>query len=211
MDNAPKTFSNYKAIFSMKFSGLLLFFREIFSNPLAIGAVCPSSKRLATAIATQIPIELSGKIIELGPGTGVVTQALLEHGINPEKLVAIERSNMFVKHLIKKFPQLTVIEGDAKDLAHLLTEDATVSVIVSGLPLRSLPEGTVKSILGTIDKVLADGGLFIQFTYFYGSKGLSLPQSFHRIYSKRIFLNFPPARIDVFSHKASENLYVSTH
>lgn len=193
-----KFFLQLKTFFVVKFNGLLLFFRELFSNPLVMGAAWPSSNRLARAMAKQVPLESSGMIVELGPGTGVVTRALLEHGVKIEKLVAIEQSGAFVKHLTRRFAKLKVIEGDAKNLRRLLTDYSNIHVIVSSLPLRSLPEDTVKSILEAIDNVLPDGGLFIQFTYYYGKAVLSLPKTFQRVYSEYVLLNFPPARVDVF-------------
>lgn len=193
-----KIFLQIKTFFVVKFNGLLLFFRELFSNPLVMGAAWPSSNRLARAMARQVPVESSGMILELGPGTGVVTQALLEHGIEMEKLVAIEQSGAFVKHLSRRFAKLKVIEGDAKNLSSLLTGHSNINVIVSSLPLRSLPEDTVKNILQAIDNVLPEGGLFIQFTYYYGKAVLPLPKTFQRVYSEYVLLNFPPARVDVF-------------
>ncbi len=196
-------FNRSKAFVIIKCKGLWLFFRELFSNPMVMGAAFPSSKRLACAMARQVPLQSLGTVVELGPGTGVVTQALLEHGVNIKKLVAIEQSNAFVKHLMRRFSQLRVIEGDAQNLIGLLADCSDINVIVSSLPLRSLPENMVKNILAAIDKALPESGLFIQFTYYYGKTALPLPQTFQRIYSEYVLLNFPPARVDVFVKQVS--------
>ena len=198
--NIQKFFLQLRDRFFIKSKGFLLFFREIFSNPLAIGAACPSSKRLARAMAKQVPVGTLGTIVELGPGTGVVTQVLLDHGIRPEKLVVIEKADAFVRHLIDRFPQLSVIKGDAKNVKDLLASHTNIRVVVSSLPLRSLPANIVESILTAIDEILPDGGLFIQFTYYYGATGVSFPKTFQRIHSEYVLLNFPPARVDVFYH-----------
>lgn len=193
-----RIFLRLKTFFVVKFNGLLLFFRELFSNPMVLGAAWPSSKRLAQTMAKQVTVTSSGTLVELGPGTGVVTQALLEHGVDLERLIAIEQSGAFVKHLQRRFPLLKIVNGDAQNLSDLLANYSDINVVVSSLPLRSLPDSTVKNILQAIDKVLPDGGLFIQFTYYYGATILSLPKTFQRIHAEYVFLNFPPARVDVF-------------
>lgn len=182
----------------IRLKGLLLFFREIFSNPVTMGAAYPSSSKLAAAMAKQVPLSDDGFIVELGPGTGVITKALLENGIKPENLILIERSSGFVKHLQEHFQKVKVIEGDAQDLDKLLDAHRSVPVVISSLPLKALPKGVVENILQSIEKILTDGGLFIQFTYYHGKINLPLSKKFKYLYSKYVFLNFPPARIDVF-------------
>lgn len=191
-----------KKIFIVNFRGLFVFFREICSNPTRMGAALPSSNRLAKTMAKQVPLGSIGTIVELGPGTGVVTQALLDHGIEPEKLVLIEKSEPLTKHLKRRFSKLKIIAGDAQDLDHLLEAYHDVTIIVSSLPLRSLPEKIVKKALHAIEKKLAHGGLYIQFSYYQGATTPHFPKTFQRIYSERVFLNFPPARIDVFYHNS---------
>jgi phospholipid N-methyltransferase len=190
--------------------GLLLFFREIFSSPITIGAAYPSSRKLADAIARQVPLGTVGSILELGPGTGVITKALLEYGIHPENLILIEKSKAFVQHLQENFPKITVIKGDAQNLTQLLGDATPVPIVISSLPLKALPKSTVKNILGAVEKVLLDGGLFIQFTYYHGKNKLPLSDNFKYLRSKYVFLNFPPARIDIFLyHASSKNVGVS--
>jgi phosphatidylethanolamine/phosphatidyl-N-methylethanolamine N-methyltransferase len=180
-------------------SGLLVFLREILLNPKAMGAAFPSSLHLARVIAKQIPSKTNSHIVELGGGTGVITAALLAHGINPEKLIIIERSAALALHLQKRFPESHVINGDARELSHLLThERLPVNIIVSSLPLRSLPQATVKMIGKQIEQVLAPQGLFIQFTYGLFSKPRSPSMNLKCVYSKRVWRNPPPARVDVF-------------
>lgn len=194
--------SHLKQLFIVKLKGLFVFFREIFSNPTTIGAALPSSNRLARAIAKHVPLTTPGMIVELGPGTGVVTQALLERGIPPNKLILIEKSFPLTKHLTKRFPGVKIIAGDAQHLDKLLENYHDISLIVSSLPLRSLPKVMVKNALNAIDQKLAPNGLLIQFTYYQGGKPLPFPKTFQCISSERIFLNFPPAYIHVFSHSS---------
>ena len=194
--------SELKKFFTLKSHGLFVFFREICSNPTRMGAALPSSNRLAKTMAKQVPLGSMGTIVELGPGTGVVTQALLDHGVRPEKLVLVEKSTALTQHLKKRFSGLNIIAGDAQDLELLLEAYDDVTIIVSSLPLRSLPENIVKKALQAIEKKLAHGGLYIQFTYYQGATTPYFPKTFQRIYSERVFLNFPPARIDVFYHNS---------
>ena len=193
-------FSQLKRFLRPKSRGLFVFSREIFSNPTEMGAALPSSKRLARAIAKQVPLGTLGTILELGPGTGVVTQALLDHGVHPNKLVLIEKSEALTQHLKKRFSNVHIIAGDAQYLGELLEKYDNIEVVVSSLPLRSLPESIVKNALNAIDKKLVNGGLFIQFTYYQGSKPMPLPNNFQLICSEKILLNFPPAQVHVFSH-----------
>lgn len=180
-------------------SGLLVFLREILFHPKTMGAALPSSNQLARAIARQIPLQNYHQIVELGAGTGVITAGLLAHGVDPTKLITIERSSALSKHLNKRFPALHVINGDARELQQLLgAETKPISIIVSGLPLRSLPASTVKAIGEQIDHVLAAEGLFVQFTYSLFSKPLPPSPHLRCMHSQFVWWNLPPARVDVF-------------
>ena len=82
-------------------------------NPLQTGAVAPSGKHLAQLMASYVDVNGTGPIVELGPGTGPVTSALLRHGVAPERLFLLEYSSEFCDLLRKRFPGVTVIQGDA--------------------------------------------------------------------------------------------------
>jgi phosphatidylethanolamine/phosphatidyl-N-methylethanolamine N-methyltransferase len=180
-----------------------LFAKEIWRNPRTMGAVCPSSSQLARVMAKSVPLEATGWVVELGAGTGVVTKALLEHGVIPEKLITLELSEHLANYLQVHFPQVTVIQGDATQLNQLLGEKVEkVSAIVSSLPFRSLPKKMKLEIMQQIDELLFDGGLFIQFTYDLRGKMGYLPKHFERIATDFVWYNLPPARVDVFrSHR----------
>ena len=186
---------------SIELKGLLLFFREIFQNPSAVGAVVPSSKHLAKNLANHV-LPYSGDeglIIELGAGTGVVTDALLKQGISPEKIIVVERSEAFAEHLQKRYPKIKIIHGDAMQLKQLIGNNTNkINTIVSSLPLRSLPESTVKAIVEQLKLVLKPGDLFIQYTYSFAPSSAVLISNFYLISTKRIWINIPPARIEVY-------------
>lgn len=182
--------------------GLFLFLKEFFHHPAAIGSAVPSSILLAKTIAQQVPSKPAGYVVEIGPGTGVITEMLLKSGISLDKLIVIERSDSFYLHLKKRFPQVNIIHGDAIELEKLLGEKAHhVSVIVSSLPLRSLPAKIGTQISQQLENVLSPHGLFIQFTYSWLKTHISLPEKFKYTYSKHIWMNLPPARVDVFTNE----------
>lgn len=184
-----------------KHTGGWVFFRALWAHPQEIGAPWPSSKKLADYLAQQVPLPTPGKIVELGPGTGVVTQALLRRGISQENLIAIEHSSSLAAYLREAFPKLEIIEGDAAQLTDLLKDQhKPISAIVSSLPLHSLPKATVKAIFQQLDQVLKQGDLFIQFTYDLRKKSLLVPTQFTLRSSKIIWLNFPPARVSICEH-----------
>ena len=94
----------------------LRFFFRWLRKPSQVGAVAPSSAALATALAAEVDVEAPGTVVELGPGTGRVTRALLEAGVDPEKLIAIERDAAFCRLLRERFPAIRIVSGDARRL-----------------------------------------------------------------------------------------------
>ncbi|MDM8545733.1 class I SAM-dependent methyltransferase [Candidatus Venteria ishoeyi] len=181
-------------------TGFQVFAREMLNNPREIGAACPSSPKLGRMMAAQVPKDSNGFIVELGAGTGNITAALLDYGLPPEKLIVVELLPALASHLRRRFPQLTVIEGDATHLKTLLgPEHQPVSAVVSSLPLRSLPPEIVPGILAQVNEVLHDKGVMVQFTYDLRSKTLpDQNRHFVRVTSKIVWQNFPPARVESF-------------
>jgi phosphatidylethanolamine/phosphatidyl-N-methylethanolamine N-methyltransferase len=184
-------------------TGLALFLREAITHPTTVGALVPSSRKLANALARQILNNDPGLIVELGAGTGAITNALLHQKTPQHDLIVIERSAKLAKHLKYRFPNVSVIQGDAGHLHQLLDKYTSVPIqaIVSSLPLRSLPPDTVKKIGQEVSRVLKKGNLFIQYTYSLWGKTLAPSPSLKLIHRQWIWQNIPPARIDVFCHE----------
>jgi len=181
--------------------GWLIFMRETWRNPRAMGTGWASSPQLARAIANQVPSSPEqGLIVELGGGTGVVTEALLQKGIAPEYLISVEQSASLADYLHKRYPAIRVIKGDALHLSDLLGNDyQRVNTIVSGLPFRSLPRAVGHDIIKQIEKLLLPKkGLFVQFTYDLTGRGFFLPHHFKHVSHKIVWGNLPPARIDTY-------------
>ncbi|MEY2342329.1 class I SAM-dependent methyltransferase [Acidithiobacillus sp. IBUN Pt1247-S3] len=178
-------------------SGFWNFTREFFRDPRGIGALFPSSPFLAKRMAGLVPAG-EGAVIELGPGLGPVTRALLEGGIARSDLVLIERSANMVQHLQQEFSGVKVIHGDAAELATLVADRLPVRAIVSSLPLRTIPPVIVERILAEFPKCARRGTAFIQFTYHPLSSCTGLNTGFTHKRASYVWRNLPPARVDCF-------------
>ncbi|WP_372053598.1 phosphoethanolamine methyltransferase [Tistrella mobilis] len=153
-----------------------LFLREFLRAPLRTGAQQPSSRALATAMAAEIDPAADGPVVELGPGTGVVTRALLDRGIPEDRLILIELNPSFADHVRRSFPRATVLNGSAFDMRRLITTEIgggtepQIAGVVSGLPLRGRPDGLRTRLLeDALDLARPAAGRFVQFTYWYDS------------------------------------------
>lgn len=178
-----------------------LFFLRWLRNPRQMGSVVPSSKGLARAMAAQLSaLGPDEYVVELGPGSGVVTRALCEAGIPQNRLVVIERDEAFIAPLKKEFPEAIILGEDASNLVEILKQHnvKVVTAVVSSLPLLSLPGKVCEAIIHASFRALKRDGVYIQFTY-----GLSspVPQAHQDAVGirgqivKRIWRNFPPARV----------------
>jgi phosphatidylethanolamine/phosphatidyl-N-methylethanolamine N-methyltransferase len=183
------------------------FIRSWIERPLTIGAVTPSGKILARAMARYVDPESAGPVVELGPGTGPVTEALVEAGVAPSRLVLVEFNSAFCRILHSRFPEATLVQGDAYSLRRLLASLLLqpAAAVVSGLPLVTKPiRDRVRLIRDAFDLMLP-GGPFVQFTY---SMAAPLPKrlgGFSVEASKRIWMNLPPARIWVYRQAQDRN------
>jgi phospholipid N-methyltransferase len=172
-----------------------VFARELLHQPSAVGAIWPSSRRLAASMAARVPRHRDGLVVELGAGTGAVTRALLKRGIAPRRLVVIDKSLPFVRHLRARFPSVRVLQGDAARLSELLPEGQPIDAIVSSLPLRSLPAKDAAAIVAQWARLLPTGATVIQFTYALGARVRSPLPGFLERTSDIVWANLPPARV----------------
>lgn len=182
------------------------FFRGWLKRPFVTGAVSPSSRALGRAMARFVPdatIEQGDVVLELGPGTGVVTQMLVERGVPEENLVLIEYSAEFCTLLRARFPKAIVVQGDAYALeASEALGRRTVGTVVSSLPLFTKPDAMRESLIGKALDSMPAGHPFIQFSY-----ALTLPVKPERLgasveLSPWVKLNLPPARVIVYRRPA---------
>ena len=129
--------SSVRALKKPRLDDEVRFLRSWIEKPLHMGAVMPSSKLLARTMAEYVDVEAQGPVVELGPGTGAITNALIEHGVDQKRLVLVEYNPGFCALLRDRYPQAKVVQGDAYALRSSLKDvlDGPASAVVSGLPL----------------------------------------------------------------------------
>jgi phosphatidylethanolamine/phosphatidyl-N-methylethanolamine N-methyltransferase len=176
------------------------FLRSWIEKPLHMGAVMPSGRVLARTMAQYVDNKSSGPVVELGPGTGAITSALIEHGVDQKRLVLVEYNPGFCALLRDRYPQATVVQGDAYALRDTLWKvlGKPASAVVSGLPLVTKPMLTRLKLIREAFVALAPGAPFVQFTY---SVAPPIPKSLPGVSteaSERIWMNLPPARVWVY-------------
>jgi len=183
-------------------SDTTLFLREWLANPLRTGAVAPSSPHLAAAMARWLPPDPKSYVLELGPGTGAVTAALLQRGLREDRLVAIEKNPKLAQLLRERFPGADIVTGDARRLDDLLGAQRepieSVGAVISSLPLLNFPPAEAEMLAEKIRAILAQGGKWVQFSYHLGNRRPNGTSRFRRLASNIVWLNIPPARVNVY-------------
>jgi phosphatidylethanolamine/phosphatidyl-N-methylethanolamine N-methyltransferase len=177
----------------------LRFLKSLVARPRAIGAIAPSSPALARKIAQQVDPAVPGTVLELGPGTGVVTDALIGRGIGIGRLVAVEADPDLAQLMRERFPELRVVEGDAFDLDRTLprAETGPLAATISGLPLLNFPPAKRRALISSALSRMGEEGRFVQFSY-----GFTAPVPADREISVEqaafVLANLPPARVWVY-------------
>ena len=183
-------------------SDTTLFLQEWLGNPRRTGSVVPSSRHLAAAMARWLPADPESFVLELGPGTGIVTAALLRRGLREDKLVAIENNPKMARLLRARFPRAHVITGDAWHMDDLLRRHRepieSVGAVISSLPLLNFSEKQAESLAKKIRAVLEPQGNWVQFSYRIHKLRPRGAASFRLHASKIVWFNLPPARVSVF-------------
>lgn len=174
----------------------LLFFRSWMQHPLRAGAFKPSSTGLARAMASRVDPALPGPVVELGPGTGAVTRALVDRGVDPARLVLVEADPGFCTLLRRRWPMAQVVQGDAWAAPALLRQfDLPAAAVVAGLPLLIRPPGErLRLVMGCLRQAMP-GAPFIQFTYFVRSPVPAPRAGLRAKGSGMIWWNLWPARV----------------
>src|SRR3984893_11421151 len=173
------------------------FLKTLVAAPRLTGAVAPSGRALARAMAAAIGSPSEGLVVELGPGTGPVTRSLIETGLRAERLVLVEYDPGFCRMLERRFGGVRVIQGDAYDLPRTLAGFAgePIAAVVSSLPLLNQPPPRRTKLIADAFALMGPLGVFVQFTY-----GLLSPiprevcaNRYSAVRSRPILLNLPPA------------------
>jgi phosphatidylethanolamine/phosphatidyl-N-methylethanolamine N-methyltransferase len=136
----------------------------------------------------------------LGPGTGPVPEALVEAGVDPSRLVLVEFNPNFCNLLRARYPEATLVQGDAYSMRRLLETLLLqpAAAVVSGLPLITKPITMRMRLLREAFELMLPGAPFVQFTYSVASPVPRRLGGFSVEASERIWMNIPPARVWVY-------------
>jgi phosphatidylethanolamine/phosphatidyl-N-methylethanolamine N-methyltransferase len=180
------------------------FLRTFLTKPLHVASPVPSGRRLAEAIAAQVEAR-DDPVLELGPGTGSVTEALLERGVTPSKLVAVESDPDFAHLLRARFNQSKILEGDAFALEQVLQGagwNQLFAAIVCGVPVLTQPIHVRRNLLSTAMRWLTAGSPFVQFSY--GSRPPIPPHDDIRVHhAEMVRQNLVPMHIWVYRSRGA--------
>lgn len=173
---------------------MVSFVAHFLAHPKRVGAIAPSGTALADAIAAAA--DLSGDVLELGPGLGAVTAALLRRGLKPAHLTAIEYDHGFAEELRRRFPGTCILQGNAFDFP-TLTQGLRFSSVVSGLPLLNYRQDQGTALIAAAFDAMPKGAPFVQFSY-----GVTAPVPPPRgatvTKAVRVWKNLPPAAVWVY-------------
>lgn len=186
-----------KSRFTEKFDDEIRFIRGMMSTPKTVGAIMPTSNRMAARMASIIDTGSGLPVLELGPGTGVITKAILDKGVRPEDLVSVEYSSEFVRHLRGKYPDVNFINGDAFSLAETLKDfrGKKFDCVISGIPLLNFPMHQRVSLIEDLLKLIPVGRPVVQFSYGPVSPVVARPDSYTIKHFDFVMRNIPPAQI----------------
>jgi phosphatidylethanolamine/phosphatidyl-N-methylethanolamine N-methyltransferase len=168
--------------------------------PRHVGAVAPSGMRLSAAMARQVPAGM-GLVVELGGGTGSITEGLLHAGIPPRELVVVERDPRLARRLQQRFPDCRVLCGDACRLPELLATHGIadpVKAVVSSLPLLAMAPVHRARLIRGVRRLIRGRGLMIQYTYGIRCPVPARTLARGRVRARRIarvWKNLPPASV----------------
>jgi phosphatidylethanolamine/phosphatidyl-N-methylethanolamine N-methyltransferase len=180
-----------------KFDDEIRFIKGMISTPKTVGAIMPTSARMANRMASIIDTGSGLPVLELGPGTGVITKAILDKGVKPEDLVSVEYSSDFVRHLRGKYPGVNFINGDAFSLAETLQnyKGRQFDCVISGIPLLNFPMHQRVKLMEDLLKLIPVGRPIVQFSYGPVSPVVARPDSYTIKHFDFIVRNIPPAQI----------------
>lgn len=190
--------------FAEKFDDELKFFRGWIDKPRAVGSIVPTSSVTAARMASIVDTKSGLPVLEVGPGTGVITKAILKRGVKPPALYTVEYSHDFVAHLRRNYPGVNVIEGDGFNLDDTLGDmrDTMFDSVVSGVPLLNFPVARRVSYLENLLKRIPHGRPVVQLTY--GPKS-PIPPGLGNYTVERfhfILRNIPPTQLWLYRRAA---------
>ncbi|WP_137129929.1 phospholipid N-methyltransferase PmtA [Rhizobium sp. FY34] len=184
-----------------KFDEEIRFFKGWMDGPKSVGAILPTSGVTARRMASIITPQSGLPVLELGPGTGIITKAILQKGIAQENLVSVEYSTPFYQHLTKTFPRVNFINGDAFDLDKTLGNfrDQQFDCVISAIPLLSFPMQKRIDLLEDLLDRMPRGRPMMQITYGPISPIVARPDRYQIKHFDFVVRNIPPAQLWVYT------------
>ena len=182
---------------------ILAFFFELLCAPLGVGALFPSGRCLADRLTSMVTPTHS-PVIELGPGTGVITRRLIEKGIAEERLVLIESGRRFVRCLRQHYPLANVLHADASEIS-VWPGGLRAGAVISALPLRTMSQERICKILRCAVQNMRSDGAIYQFTYLPTtpvSRSVLSDLGLTAEFLGMVVRNFPPAFVFKISRAA---------
>jgi phosphatidylethanolamine/phosphatidyl-N-methylethanolamine N-methyltransferase len=174
-----------------------LFFRQWLRSPKSMGSIIPSSRALGRAVASQVSWQPGQVVVELGAGTGAISQELIESGLPPEAMMMIELDRSLFEYLRERFPKVRVVNGDATRLVDILRQQGVddVGTVISGLPMVNMPLAFQRSIVEQGLAAMGPGGCMLQYSYSPISPIPAKKLCVEVKLVKFVLRNFPPATI----------------
>ncbi|KRB58686.1 SAM-dependent methyltransferase [Rhizobium sp. Root708] len=183
-----------------KFDEEIRFFKGMMQGPKTVGSIVPTSSITARKMASVINTHSGLPVLELGPGTGAITKAILGRGVKPENLVAIEYSTDFYEHLLRLYPGVNFINGDAFNLDKTLADlkGQTFDSVISAVPLLNFPMQARIALLESLLDRLPAGRPVVQISYGPVSPIIARPDRYHIQHFDFIVRNIPPAQLWIY-------------
>ncbi|MBB3952302.1 class I SAM-dependent methyltransferase [Aureimonas jatrophae] len=184
---------------------LARFFGTWIRKPLSLGAVAPSSATYCATMAAAASTHLDGPILELGPGLGVVTRALLAKGVDPARITSIEYDADFARTLRERFPRVNVIRGDGFDLDQTLGDGGATrfAAILMAIPVVSKPQAERQALFRRYLDRLVPGGNITQLSYLVTPPVKPIEGVFEVSSTPIVWDNIPPARVWIYRKTAA--------
>jgi phosphatidylethanolamine/phosphatidyl-N-methylethanolamine N-methyltransferase len=174
-----------------------LFFRQWLRSPKSMGSIIPSSRWLARAVTSQVVWQPGQVVVELGAGTGAISQGLIDSGLPPEAVMMIELDRSLFEYLRERFPEVRVVNGDATRLVDILRQQGVdeVGTVISGLPMVNMPLEFQRAIVEQGLAATAPGGCMLQYSYSPISPIPAKKLGVEAKLVKFVLRNLPPATV----------------
>ena len=180
-----------------RLSDRVLFFRKFLAKGRMISSAVPSSRQMVSRILRHVDFSRPGTIVELGAGTGPVTEQIIERLRPFQRFVAVESDPDFCEILRRRFPSTTLLQMDASRIAEPLSSMGIhrVDYVLSGLPTPNLPGRAAVRLWRWLLKSLAPDGVFVQITVAPLVYRAFYNRLFHSVEYQMVWRNFPPGGV----------------